>query len=434
MIRTIKNFLSKIFIAVFAVTLVCGASCAATDNFTTGEIGEFGAWSTDANRELFVSNLSSDLNDFDAGFQKQYVDTGVPIEAKLGMAFMNALSHVAKILDMSLVRFVNIFLLVAYLFWVMFEVYNTMKSPEPKTRSTVENIVRKGVILAIWLILMNGELQKLFGYIMGPIVAFGSYIAGFILDAVASAGGLALSDNCAAIQQYAVANASEHLITDAKFAGEILCVPTRLSGFYYAAILYGWGLIKTGIGLSAFTCLAGIVLVGTFTYAAFKFLFVAFGVIADLFLVVIMLPFTAISETLPQTSYDGIAGKIYNGFLGLFKPVSLKEQITKYVDAAMYFISLSIVVAIGGAILAYVIQYNPQTHTFSFVGRSGIELFLVGALVAYIASHCEEIAKTLGGAIDYALGTKLSNDVQTLYKDLKAKTKNIYKTIRDSRK
>ena len=434
MIKVFKKFLSIIFVATLSLTLVGGVSFGA-DNFTSGDVGDFGAWTTDANREIIMSNMNSDLDSFESGFQKQYIDTGVPIEAKLGMALMNALSHISKVLDMSLVRFVNIFLILAYAFWIMFETYRAMKEPDKvKMRDNIENIIRKGIILAIWLILMNGSLQKLFGYAMGPIVAFGSYVSNFILDVVANAGGLALSDNCAAIQQYAAANASDTLITDAKFAGEILCVPTRLSGFYYAAILYGWSLIKTGIGLSAFTCFCGIALIAMFTYAAFKFLFVAFGVIADLFLVVIMLPFTAISETLNKTSYEGIAGKLYNGFLDVFKPVSLTEQINKYINAAIYFVSLSIVVAIGGAILASVVQYNPAAHTFSLGAHSGIELFLVGALVAYIAGHSDEIAKQIGGAVDYALGTKLSNDIKTLYKDLKEKTKTVYKAVRDSKK
>lgn len=434
MINTVKKFLSKVLVVFFALTLCCGATYAVSDNFTSGDVGDFGSWATDANREMFISNIGSDLNSFESGFQKQYIDTGVPIEAKLGMALMNALSHVAKVLDMSLVRFVNIFLIVAYIFWIMLEAYRGMKDSKVKVGDNIKNIIRKGVVLAFWLILLDGSLQKLFGYVMGPIIAIGSYVANFILDAVASVGGLTLSDNCAAIQQYAAANASEHLITDAKFAGQILCLPTRLSGFYYAAILYGWGLVKTGIGLSAFTCLSGIALIVMFTYAAYKFLFVAFGVIADLFLVVIMLPFTAISETLNKTSYEGIAGKIYNGFLGVFKPLSLTEQINKYVNAAVYFISLAIVVAIGGAVLASVVQYNPGTHTFSIGTHSGMELFLVGALVAYIAGRSDEIAKQMGGAIDYALGTKLSSDIKTLYNDLKAKTKKVYSAIRDSKK
>ena len=434
MINKIVNFLSKVFVAIFALSLLCGASYAVTDNLTHGDVGDFGTWATDANREMFISNLGSDLNSFESGFQKQYIDTGVPIEAKIGMAFMNALSHVAKVLDMSLVRYINIFLLVAYMFWVMFEAYRAMTDAKGNIRETVEKVLRKGVILGFWLILLDGELQKLFGYLMGPIVWVGSYVANFILDAVANAGGFALSNSCEAVQQYAVANASDALVTDAKFAGQILCLPTRLSSFYYAAILYGWELIKTGIGLSAFTCFCGIALITMFTYAAFKFLFVAFGVIADLFLVVITLPFTAISETLNKTSYEGIAGKIYNGFLGVFKPLSLTEQINKYINAAIYFVSLSIVVAIGGAILASVIQYQPGTHTFTLGNHSGIELFLVGALVAYIAGHSDVIAKQLGGAVDYALGTKLSDDIKKLYQELKTKTKKIYTTVRDSRK
>ena len=44
----------------------------------------------------------------------------------------------------------------------------------------------------------------------------------------------------------------------------------------------------------------------------------ALNVVADLFLTVLMLPFTAIAETTSKTKYKGIVGDIFNTFMGLF--------------------------------------------------------------------------------------------------------------------
>ena len=43
--------------------------------------------------------------------------------------------------------------------------------------------------------------------------------------------------------------------------------------------------------------------------------------------------YTDNSETLNKTSYKGIAGDIYNGFLGLFKSFSLSYQVKKLIEA-----------------------------------------------------------------------------------------------------
>lgn len=423
--KIVKKFLSFIGIAICVVSF-CTPVFAAQTNLVTGDIGNFGVWTTEHNREQLVSDITNDMTGFESGFEREYVDTGVPLTAKLGIVFIRALSYVAGVLDNSLVRFVNIFLVVAFLFWVMFESYKLITDDKTKTMPTVENIVRKGLILAIWLILLGGGLQEFFGMIMGPIIAFGSYVSNIILNSVTAAGGFVLSDNCAAIHAYALA----HMPTNADVAANIMCVPGRLAGFYYGAIKFGWSLVVSGIGVSTFSVLFGLVLTIMFIYAAYKFVFIMFGVIADLFLVIIMLPFTAIAETVNKTSYTGIAGDIYNGFLGLFSSSNLSSQIKKFVDATIYFISFSIMIAIGGALLSGAVSLNGSTHAVTIINGDVVTLLLTGALVAYIASHAEEFAKSIGGGIEYALGTDLQKDLKTLYNDTKKKATEFIKALK----
>lgn len=427
--KTLRNFLLKLCVAVVAILLYTPVFAVST-NLSTGDIGDYGAWTTEHNREVLIDEMKADITSFQSESSREYINTGVPIEAKLGIVFIRALTHIVNVLDGSLVRFVNIFLIVAFVFWVMFEAYKLITDGKTKAMPMFEDILRKAIILGIWLIILGVGLRDIFGAIMGPIVEFGSYISNLILDSVASAGGFKLSDSCAAIHSYAAANMTDTSIIDSSVAANIMCVPTRMSAFYYGAIAFGWKLVVGGIGTSLFTVVIGLLLVGLFVFSAYKFAFVAFGVIADLFLVIILLPFTAIAENLNKTSYKGIAGDIYNGFLGIFKAEKLSSQIKKFLDAAIYFISLSVVVAIGGALLAGAVSLNSETHIITVFDGNVVTLLLTGALVAYIASHADEIAKSIGGGIDSALGGELKKDVTNLYKDGKDKVLKFIKALK----
>ena len=56
----------------------------ATNTTTTGDIGDYGTWATDHNKDILTGQLTRDLN----GFHKvQLVDNYVPVEAKAGLAF-----------------------------------------------------------------------------------------------------------------------------------------------------------------------------------------------------------------------------------------------------------------------------------------------------------------------------------------------------------
>ncbi len=430
----IKKFLLGLCVACVAMFCATVFAADAGGNLTTGDIGDYGVWTTDHNREELLGNVKNDLSEFESEYGHEYVDTGVPLEARLGIVFVRALTYVSQILDNSLVRFVNIFLVVAFLFWVMLYAYQLIKDDKTKPMATFQDIVKKGAVLAIWLILLGGGIQWFFGAIMGPVFGFSAYVSDLILNATTAAGGYTLADNCAAIHTYAASHLVDNSVFTPDFAANIICVPARLSGFYYGAIKFGWKLMISGLGLSTFTLLVGLILVCLFVYTAYKFLFVSFGVIAELFLIVIMLPFTAIAETINKTSYKGIAGDIYNGFLGLFKSVNLSTQIKKFVDAAIYFISLAIIIAIAGALLASAIELNSETHLITILNGDVVTLLLTGALVAYIASHADELAKSIGGAIEYAVGSDLQKDLKTVYKDTKKKAEAFIKALKEKKK
>lgn len=127
-----------------AVSFTVPVIAHAATNLPMSEIGDYGTWATDGNMELFTSEVKRDIDAFQSqSTQKTLVPDYVPIEAKIGIALMNGLSLVGDVLDGSLVRFVIIFLIVAYIFWIMFEAYNMMKNGSSAMELGV-NLVKKG--------------------------------------------------------------------------------------------------------------------------------------------------------------------------------------------------------------------------------------------------------------------------------------------------
>lgn len=426
------KFLSNLIMC--AAIMFSAPVSAATNLPAGGDIGEFGAWTTEHNLESFTTDISRDLTEFQAGFQnQQLVKDYVPIEAKAGLAFMNAMSWVAEILDGSLVRFVVIFIIIAYIFWAMFETYQMMTT-KSNVRDLAKSVIKKGATIAIWIIILQFGPARVFMWIMGPIITVGTYLSDFILNTIADVAGVDLPDTCTAIREYTAAHTPTRMLIDANAAADMMCVPTRLSGFFYTAIAAGFKWMLAGIGHSAFSFVIGVAFVVLFVYNAFKFAFIALGVIADLFLAVIMLPFTAIAETVGKTSYKGIAGTIFNGFLGLFKVESLSAQIQRFINAALYFVSLSIVVALCAALLSGIIDMNMAAQVPSLKDDNFMVVLLSGILVAYLANHAMDIAKKIGGSIDDSMGQKIKTEATRLWNNAYGEYKKWKKIIKENKK
>ena len=431
--RLLNKIFTKIITAFVACVIVMPSAGAAVSNLPFTEIGDYGNWMTADNILQFDNAVSEDIKNFQPQ-ANQSVSDYVPIEAKAGLALMNGLSMVSDVLDSSLVRFAIIFMILAYVFWIMFEAYAMIKNGT-SAMEFGEKAVKKAAVILIWSIILAFGPAQVFMWVMGPIVAIASYLSDLILNAVASVVGTQLPDTCAAIHDYTINNLSNSMIMDPESAAQLLCIPTRLSGFFATAISTGWQWMLAGIGHSAFTVLVGAIFVVLFLYNGFKFALMAFGVIVDLFLGVMMLPFTAIAETLKdKTSYKGIAGDIFNGFLGLFSAESLSKQIERFVNAAIYFVSLSIVIAVCVALLSGTVSVDMAASVPTLDNTGFIPTVLTGALVTYLASRAGEIAKDLGGSVNDSFGTQTGKDISKLWKGTVDKYNKAKKFIKEVRK
>lgn len=435
----IRKFLSKIIVAIACICI--SFSAIADQDIPSNNIGNFDTFATEQNMTAFANSLvgeNGDLIQFQDSFQKQLVRDYVPIEARVGIAMMNALTRVAKILDTSLVQFMVIFIIVMYLFWIMFEAYNFMSRGDGNVQKLIMDIGKKAIWIIIWIAILEIGPAKLFMWAMGPIVSIGTYLADFILNAVASVSGAILPDTCGAIREYAVAHTAPDMLIDANAAADLMCVPTRLSGFFTTAIAVGWKWMIAGIGKSAFSFIMGAVFVVVFVWNTWKFALMALGVIMDLFLGVLMLPFTALAETITPTSYKGLAGNIFNGFIKLFNvgPVKLDAQINRFINAAIYFVSLSIVIAVCAGLLYGIIGTNMANQIPTLENDGFIPALLTGLLVAYLANRADEFAKKIGGGArpDDSFGKQFGEDIKTLANDTYKVAKDWAKAIAESKK
>lgn len=428
-----KSIIRKFLVFIFAAILIVPAFGAT--NAPTGDIGNYGNWMTAHNLNTTTTAIRDDISKFAPHATQQIAPDFVPPEVRVGVALMNGLSHIAGILDASLGRFAIIFMLIAFMFWMGLETY-AMMTGKGDVWNLAMNIVKKGIVLAIWLAILGIGIRTIFAAISGPISAVGTYMSDIVLNSFAGILGVQMPDTCAMIHEYAVANASPDMVIDANAAADILCLPTRAAGFFYTAIGLGWQWMKIGVGHSVLTFVAGLALIILFLINVWKFMLIALGVMADLFLGIIMLPFTAIAETSAKTSYKGAVGDVFNAFLGIFKvdAFSLDGQILRFINAALYFISLSIVIGLCTGLMSGIMTWDAATGIALPDEANIFGATLTGLLVWYLANQADKIARDIGGSIDKSFGDQVGNTLKTMWKNTSGKIKDWRKAYRESKK
>lgn len=421
--QIIKKFFRLLICIICIGTLF--ASSYAADNLPNGEVGEYGNWVNKTNIEAFNQNLSKDAIAYQNQFQS-YISTSdfVPVEAKVGLVFMKALSAIDYVLQTSLVRFTIVFLIIAYMFWIGLEAYKMIRE-STNYKTVFFDIFKKGFIIAIWLLVLNYGPAKIFGIIISPILGVGIYLSNFILNTIADTYHINIPDTCATIHQYVDANAGQ-LLVDSDTAANIMCLPARLSVYFYHAVGEALQWVLYGFKHSIVAILVGIYCVFIFIKCILKYAFMTLGIVADLFLRLLMLPFTALAEAMPSSSEKNIAGQVFNGFLKMFNTQKLSDIINAFINTAVYFVSLSVVIGICAALLTNIISVNANgTYNVS----SAMTTLLCGVIIAYLANKTDEFAKKLGGSIDNSFGKQLEDTTKTLFNSVKNTGSKVFKAI-----
>ncbi len=427
----------------FCGFLIIPNSIAATN--INADSGDYGSFATDNNRDLLLTDIRDDITPIQTSFDNQIkMKDYVPVEARIGKAFINAMTYLSGILENTLIRFVGIFLIVMFAFWIILESYQMMKETH-KPFELFKSIMTKAILITIWIMILEQGPAQLFMLIAAPILAVGTFISDFILSSVGAGAGFVMSDTCSAIHKYVNASDVNTSLIASNQIADLLCLPTRMSGFFYMGISAGWNWTLYGIGTSAFTCLMGVGLIILCLYNIWKFAIAAFGVIADLFLVLFMLPFTAIAQVfggkdkgdnpfnvvstavneggVGKTSYAGIAGQIFNGFFDLFKPQSLPVQFKRFTSAVLYFVSLSFIIAICSVLLSSVMTPDIVNNKPTLETLDAMPVIITLVFIAYIINKLPSFIEKFGGSIDTSFGDKVKKDGIGLWKA----GKNTYK-------
>jgi hypothetical protein len=111
----------------------------------------------------------------------------------------------------------------------------------------------------------------------------------------------------------------------------------------------------------------------------------------------------------------------------------LSAQIQKFIQAAIYFVSLSVVIALCAAILSGIVDANLATTVPSLENEGFMVTLIVGCLVAYLANKAGDIAKNLGGSIGNGL-PNLESDIKKLTASTASTAKSWWKIIRTGKK
>ena len=410
----IKNILKKIFVCVVCIFCIYGATYAA-GNQPFGDIAEYGAWINEDNVVKFKDSITNDVTEFQSNFETSVKSpTFVPIEVKLGFALMKSLYAIDAILQMSLVRFMIIFLLIMYAFWIAVEAYKMIRESNDYKKALYD-IFKKGMFIAVWILVLNYGPAKIFTMVIGPIMSIGTSLSNFILNTTAQTYNVDLPDTCATIHQYANAHNNGKLLIDANAAADIMCLPGRISTYFYYATATGFKWMINGFAHGITAIVVGAISVYVFIKCIFKYAFMTLGVVTDLFLKLLMLPFTAIAESMPETSEKNYLGQIFSGLLKVFNTdkFKLSDVISAFVNATIYFVSLSIIIAICAVLLSNIISLNADN---SYSVASAMTALLTGCLVLYLADKSDELAKKVGGSIDNSFGKALQGDAKTLWK------------------
>ncbi|MDR0967412.1 MAG: hypothetical protein LBL75_01100 [Rickettsiales bacterium] len=404
MIKKIKI----IFIAMF-IAIICGVASAQTNTPNSADIGNYGAWTTEHNLNDLTTTAKTDIEKFQGNFQTQVqMPDYVPIEARLGNVLIRAMEKLGVALQRSLFDFIQIFLLVLFAFWVIAEAYNLIQSRDGDAKKLAPEVAKKLLLISAWIWVLANSPGQIFMTIFGPIVSVATYASDIILNAITTSAGASLPDTCAAIKT---------MTGDGDFTADLLCMPTRLSGFFYTCIAAGFRWIWYGFGHSALTLAAGVVFVIMFLINLWKFTLLALGVIVDLFLCLMLLPFTAITECFGSgTGLKGIGGDLFKGFAGLFNGTSLQKQIMRFISAAIYFIVLSVIAAIGAGLLGGVVNADMLNVTPSVENDGFMTTLIIGFIVMYLVNKATSIAEGLSGKIDGSFGETMGKYVSNAWK------------------
>ena len=399
--------------AILLLSILFAAPAVAENNFPLADL-HYGA---------MTESLRADIDGFAPLLKNADIKNFVPVEAKVGAFFIKALSKVAEGVYRVLIPLLNALIIALFAFWLMMESWQMMSGKDNDYWDFLtRRVVKKTITVAICMWILNHNPEQLFMMLAAPVITLGSAMSDLILNGTAEVAGTNLPDSCAAIHEF-VGDGAGFAISG-QHAADLLCMPTRVAGFFYTFVHAGFGWMKEGLANSGTTFFLGLIFVMLFVYNIWRFALAALGVIVDLSFVLLFLPFTAVKECFgdeKDTKYNGLFKPLFTGLVNFVQGAAAKDQFQKFINAVIYFVVLSIVSAISTALLA---KSEPLSAD-NFMG-----VLIMGCLTAYLISKADKLAEDLGGKIDDSFGQNVEKVALGVGKNIIDKGKKVVEMIK----
>ncbi len=347
----------------------------------------------------------------------------IPVEIRLGSIIIDGFGFINEMLYPFFANLLTTLLIIFLAFWLSGEAYQMINSGKTSlTNGTT--IVKKIFLVIIWTAIIQSNPAQVFAYIMGPIIQMGSNITDFIITAMT---GMPLDNTCDNIHRMVQNNTDtsflQYPLLSPEAKANILCLTARISKLYTQFIVLGFKWMGQGLLLQPLTFLIGLTLVIMFIYIGFKFMLETIGIIIDLIIALLLLPFCAIKECFSGgISYKGLEGipqQLFGSIVSIFSFGDYKGLITKILKSVLYFWILAIIIGICYEMMAYTLNLNPNildSATLPSQGDMGfMTILLAGILTCYLIKKAPEYAKTMGGAFDSPTGESLKSETKKLY-------------------
>ncbi len=375
-------------------------------------------------RGLVVTKLQNDVPNTD------FMTPGaIPIETKIAKLTIDSMTYVAQMLYPIFMNIITWFLITLLAWWIALESYALIESGSD-TKKFAESIVKKSIIVVIWIAILQSNPAQIFMFFAGPIISLGTYISDLILTTTV---GVDTLHTCDAIRAYV---ASDPLTTVEPFlsnetTANMLCMPARISTFFYQCISTGFYWMKYGFGTSGLMVITGIMFVIVFIINAFNFAISVLSVIADLMLTLFFLPFVAIKTCFGggDTSVKNpIVKTVFQTVTGMFATGDISKLIETLVKALFYFCILSVIAGMSYALMqgAFNTTGDLRNITPSMNDTSFMTVFLCGLLTLYMIRNAEKFSEKLGGAINREYAKLIDKNIKSGWKDLNETAKKLY--------
>ncbi|MDR2685444.1 MAG: hypothetical protein LBB23_01570 [Rickettsiales bacterium] len=319
-----------------------------------------------------------------------------PLDVHASLIIVGGLSQVASIIYDNLLDLIIFMIWIFFAFWLGIKAWDLMRT-KIQLMPFLESAAKKLIFVVIGTALLASNPAELFMMFMGGVSALGNAASNLFLS---DTGVGRVSETCADVAAWVKASGGDIKFLTSQSVGDIICLTGRTTSFFYNGIGTFLGMMTKGV-LEAVIGAAGAVV---FLWCIFKFAFITLGVVVDVVLMLMFLPFTIFSEIFKGDDWGDtmILSDAMKSFAGIFGGDGISALIQKMIQVVIYIVSISLVAAISFLFMRA-------------VPKDFLNLLIGGALTAYMIYKADVLAKKMGGAVDDKFAKLLEQNTTAIY-------------------